>query len=415
MMNFSVKRFQHGLGLALVAWSLAACGGIGDADPTTVPTPEQVIGSVRQTAIPLPNAPEWRSPAEPLNRENVARAELLGRLDAPGEMSTLFDYDFSPDGTSLVALNNTQILAWDLITGRQLISTSRGGYSFVFYSPDKSNVYLIDPDGEALVLDATTGDAVAEFTIHNNFNGSFAYEPFNGWLAVGGDDGRVDIWDMVNQEMMTSFDTSELSMLRMAFSPDGSILVTVAADRLVQVWKWQENEQLTAFENQGLLPRRFAFSPDGTRLATALPDYIAVYSLETQETLYSLNTGEAGDVIDVLAYSPDGRYLISGGSLPDMIVWDGETGEFLALLPEVGGDVTAAAFSPDGSLLLASVLNGPVTLWDMSGVTDETMVRANLDIGSNRILDVAFTSDGFSMLFFDALGPVYVWGIAPSE
>jgi WD40 repeat protein len=126
--------------------------------------------------------------------------------------------------------------------------------------------------------------------------------------------------------------------------------------------------------------------------------------------LFDLQTGRGGSS-DVLMYSPDGQYLVNGGGIPDMMIWNAETGDFVALLPGVGADRTSATFSPDGDFLLASVLDGPTTLWDMRNIGDTTVVRANLEVGTRRVLDVDWTDDGYVMLFFDAVGPIYVWGV----
>jgi WD40 repeat protein len=117
-------------------------------------------------------------------------------------------------------------------------------------------------------------------------------------------------------------------------------------------------------------------------------------------------------VTDVLEYSPDGQFVINGGGIPSMTVWDTKTGQLVNTLPGVGGDSTSASFSPDGTLLATSLLGGEVNLWDMSKIRDEVLNHAVLNVGTNQILYADWSGDGHLLLLFDATGPIQVWGIA---
>jgi WD40 repeat protein len=68
-----------------------------------------------------------------------------------------------------------------------------------------------------------------------------------------------------------------------------------------------------------------------------------------------------------VAYSPDGRWIASGGWDKDKQVrlWDAATGEVCATLPHPG-IVAALAFTPDGTgLVTGGDLNGELLVWDL--------------------------------------------------
>ena len=52
-----------------------------------------------------------------------------------------------------------------------------------------------------------------------------------------------------------------------------------------------------------------------------------------------------------LAFSPDGRRLASGSIYGSVNLWDLDTGEEVATLPNHDGPVHGVAFSPDGETL----------------------------------------------------------------
>ncbi|MFW5691276.1 MAG: WD40 repeat domain-containing protein [Chloroflexota bacterium] len=406
--------------LLLVLTLLAACGGADDTPGpvTTAPDPTptvEIIEALGDFALRGPETfgqavPGWQAPETPISVETVASVTELGVLDAPGRRSTVFSYDFSPDGTALAALNNTLVIAWDLITGTLLLNNTRQDDLRVYYSPGKDELYSVRADGTGVIYDAERGRETYTFRSQDAFNQQMVYDQRSGMLAVGGSDGGVRVWDMLARAAAVTLNAHNGSVARLAFSPDGRLLATGGDDQRVIVWDWAEREALATFE-LGARPANLAFSSDSSLIAVGAPSFVSVWAVDG-EFRYTLQTG-AGGAADVLEFSPGDRYLLTGGQIPDMIVWRVDDGEVAALLPGVGGDRVGAAFSPDGDLLLTSVLDGPVSLWDVTRIVDQTIPRADLPLEAPRVLDVAFTPDGFQMLLFEAEGPIRVWGVPP--
>ncbi len=67
-----------------------------------------------------------------------------------------------------------------------------------------------------------------------------------------------------------------------------------------------------------------------------------------------------------VAYSPDGRTIISGSASGDIKLWDAATGMLLRTLQGHGGIIRSAVFSPDGRDVLSSERDGAIKLWDGS-------------------------------------------------
>jgi WD40 repeat protein len=65
-------------------------------------------------------------------------------------------------------------------------------------------------------------------------------------------------------------------------------------------------------------------------------------------------------------------------------------------------------------MLVTSLLKGGVSLWDIAHITNKTVNRADLKVPSKNILYVNWTPDGYLMIFVDANGPVYIWGVPKS-
>lgn len=57
------------------------------------------------------------------------------------------------------------------------------------------------------------------------------------------------------------------------------------------------------------------------------------------------------DFVESVAYSPDGKHIVSGGDDKSVKIWDATTGSCLKTLtrtPGFGTIVSAVAYSPDG-------------------------------------------------------------------
>jgi WD40 repeat protein len=363
------------------------------------------------------NPPTVAAPAQfveaqqPVTINNVANLKYLGRLDQPGTSSTIFNEAISPDDTRLVALNNEQVLAWNLLTGSLIFQTARSEATRVFYSSDKTEVYAIAPSGLVNVLDANTGAVKMNFPGNPSYSNSLAYSPDSGWLALGGTDGTIKIWDTYQRQSLATINAHTGAITALAFSSDGNQLVSAGADALVRVWHWNDRKLLTETTLDAPVSiQALALAPDASYVAIGTEREARLWSQSKPDEMYVLDTGRGG-ANAILKFSPDGRYVLAGNPSAGLSVWNIVNGTLTARLPDTQGDTLASSFSPDGNLLLTAVLNGKVSLWNLVQVSGQTINQATLDLGTQQILDVNWTTDSRLMMFFDASGPIYLWGV----
>ncbi|MEJ0012529.1 MAG: SH3 domain-containing protein [Bauldia sp.] len=162
-------------------------------------------------------------------------------------------------------------------------------------------------------------------------------------------------------------------------------------------------------------PDIMAYSPDGRFLLTG--DYIH------QIKLWNVATGELirtypghADSITALTFSPDGAYFASGSDDKSVRIWNVATGKIVNTLTEHTAGVEALAFSPNGLMLASGDDEGGVILQDFSpGAKGERTVTLDYPVMALKIdaaagLLVAATHGDIETLKLDTLDKIDTFG-----
>ncbi|KDR70482.1 hypothetical protein GALMADRAFT_76143, partial [Galerina marginata CBS 339.88] len=136
-----------------------------------------------------------------------------------------------------------------------------------------------------------------------------------------------------------------------------------------------------------------AFSADGKYIVSGLADStIQIWDAETRKTMGGPLRGHTDRVISV-AFSPDGRRIVSGSRDNTVRLWDTETREPIGHPLHGHTDAVACvAFSPDGKHVLSCSPDTTVRIWDVE--TGKPPVGEPLRGHMNMVVSVAFSPDG---------------------
>jgi WD40 repeat protein len=166
--------------------------------------------------------------------------------------------------------------------------------------------------------------------------------------------------------------------------------------------------------------RPVAFSPDGKRILSGSNDKtIKLWDIATGHLIRTFETHACGGVSSA-EFSPDGTRVLSGGygsftesgtsACPgsrdeNVKLWDAATGQLLRSFDNDSGWVYSAAFSPNGAYVLS--YSESLKLWD-------TNTGQLLRTFSGRS-PIAFSRDGARLLSGGADNAIRLWEVATGE
>ena len=94
--------------------------------------------------------------------------------------------------------------------------------------------------------------------------------------------------------------------------------------------------------------------------------------------------------VSAVAFSPDGKLIISGSGDDTLKIWDAHTGKEKLTLRADGKGVTALAVSRDGNYLASGHWNKTIKIWELPGGKELFTLRGHKE----SITSVAFSLDG---------------------
>ena len=163
----------------------------------------------------------------------------------------------------------------------------------------------------------------------------------------------------------------------------------------------QEPKLRATFDGHTDIVNSVAFSPDGKTLAAG-SHYMTIklWDVATGKEQADLKGSAVRDgaqrahtePVQSVAYSPGGKTLASGSQDHTIRLWDVATGKERAVLGH-GQTVYSVAYSPDGKTLASGsggIENGRIKLWDVATGKE----KANLKGPVNLVYSVAFSPDG---------------------
>ena len=224
-------------------------------------------------------------------------------------------------------------------------------------------------DYTAVVWDSGSMKELKQLIGHNAAVNTAAFSPDGRWLATGGDDNQILLWDVSKlrdpqlEPVPILLDGHTAKVVDLAFSADGKYLASASWDRRVGIWDISALKLKRYLSGHQGPVNTAQFSGDGRYVYSGGADgHIRLWRLTTGEYLRSVVRNGFG--INVMDLSPELNVLAYGGSNgmmrsisinadgPEIELWNG------------GPPVLAVTIDPQTKKMIFSTSEGRVVIAD---------------------------------------------------
>lgn len=239
------------------------------------------------------------------------------------------------------------------------------------------------------------------------------------WVTTSSFDAKAVVWDLLSCEQrlqVTRHDANDAVM-----HPAGRHLFVTKANDVWEVVEVPSGRVVYSGEGGRGAVTSLACSSDGRRLMVAAEDGCAhIYDCSAlndladgadlpQEPLLRLDKKleQRCFIMAIGAFSQDGSKAAMSASGNRVVLWNVDAGE--APKEFKAPKVTSLSFSPDGTLLAASLRDGSVKVWNLQLDTGEGEISISQE--GNEALCVAFSPDGAWLAVCYRLGPTVIFDV----
>lgn len=267
---------------------------------------------------------------------------------------------FSPDGALLAtgAFDRT-VKIWSTRTG-SLLFTLIGHTNYVQgveFSRSGKVLASGGRDGTVRLWDTASGQEIRTVHVGGSLIDRTTFSPGDRWLAVGNNSPVITLLDLSSSSPPRLLSGHSGRVSDLAFLPCGRQMISSSLDGTVRFWEVPSGRELRRIDF-GTPLGGIAVAPGGNRFAVLDRDgkvMVQDLSAETHRDLYT----EQMELTSAVAFSPDGRYLVTGARDRRAAVWSFDAGEMvLRLALEV--EARWVGFSPDGRSVAVAAGNSAI-------------------------------------------------------
>jgi hypothetical protein len=157
-------------------------------------------------------------------------------------------------------------------------------------------------------------------------------------------------------------------------------VLVVAGDSAVLTWRWRTGDKPRVLDDSGFRSAA-VFSPDGRYIAVAQGIFVELWPADGTSSERTIR-GHKDNIVN-LAFSPDGTRLVSTALDGTARIWRVEDGALLLTLRSRQGAVTSAAFDDSGHRVVTGGADGAVNVWDADTGRPLAMLTRHTEIVNN--------------------------------
>ena len=312
--------------------------------------------------IPAAIIPKPVSSAVPV----VTEPRLITQLGHSGAINAVaissdgkFVLTGGSDGTARLWQNLT---AMEFV-GRELrqFTAPAGKVNAVAFTPDNRFAIVGDNGGIIRFWDTTTGEQSAVLDTGIPVL-ALAISPDGKFLAAGGASTTIQVWDVSARKEVFKLKGHTAIIKSLTYSADGRFIVSASSDASAILWNAADGKSIQTFNDS--LINSVSLSPDNRYLLTTSGSAANVWDTRIAVIVGSLSNKIPFD-LTTAAFAPDGKLAAAAGKHGGLVTFNPKTGAIINRFEpdsktsnqdgrDYPDDITALAFSSDGKNLVSA-------------------------------------------------------------
>ncbi len=258
------------------------------------------------------------------------------------------------DGETLVSGSfDYSVILWRLADGAatDVLHGHDAAVNAVALLPDGSGFVTAGDDAAVLVWRFGERVPVRRLSGHTGRVVALDIAPDGRRVASASWDRTARVWDVeTGAELLRLEGAANVDAVR--FTGDGATIVTAGADGAIRLWRAADGTALAVLGGGPVGLNGLVLGPEGLAYAAGADGAVAVFDLAAGVRQGTLATGIRAPLL-ALAISPDGKLLAAAGMAGPITLFDLKSGEIAAVLAGERQPLWALAFAPDGGILYA--------------------------------------------------------------
>jgi RNA polymerase sigma factor (sigma-70 family) len=329
---------------------------------------------------------------DPLPRGALARMGTVRlRLGSP-----VYRFTYSPNGQTLVAGGDREVILWRADTGAELgrLTGHQNRVLGVAFAPDGNTLASSSADQTIRLWDLTAGAERRRLEGHGATVGAVLFSPNGHMLVSGGADKSLRVWDVASGEELRRLGDQLLPAITwpVAFLPDNRTIITQDGRGALQFWD-ASTGQVIAHDWAPSRVSAVAISVDGATMAAARVGSSTIQLIDVATGNERRRFRGHQGAVDSLAFSSDGATLASSGADGVIRFWEVATAKELRQATTGQPTHSGLVFSPNGATLAAG-WDTMLRLWDTASGHERFPFAGH----RGQVRTVAFLPDGRTLV-----------------